>query len=192
MSKKKWMLFGGACGRKKRRSRMKEIMHKGNEFILDAVQDCQKQFCTLFERCGFQKDGPCEFERRYMEAIIKPYKELLMNIDDPFLTQQIGARLIPKYKMLLRFKKIEMSLMDGDVIYTNRKGDMRTNPVYEALLNVDASIQKDFDMYLTRILMSKGYMGGKNGDSYGNLSDNACDGIPGMYEIMTGGDRGES
>ena len=100
-------------------------------YAWDAVQDCIKEHCPIFNKCNYPKIEKCAVQYRYVDTLCTIILTTYKYLDDVQLTK-VGLQLIPLYSHLCRLKIIEKSITTDNIIQSTNKGKF-VHPVFREI-----------------------------------------------------------
>lgn len=106
--------------------------------------------CPIYNECPYedQTGSPCRFEFSYMKAIYTsiinedPEKGIADKLDD-IEHYRVGYHLMPLYRQLARFKKLEFSVKHLTTV--DKQGKESMHPVFKAIQEVITKISKEIN-----------------------------------------------
>ena len=121
----------------------KGITEEGNTWIIwDAVRNCRVKKCPIYKVCAYAKgkNKKCKAEIKYISSVFKSIDNSVGDKMTQLLLNKISLHLIPLYHQLV-ILKIEAYAVDS-VIYYNKQGAMKINPIFKEIRETISSIEK--------------------------------------------------
>ena len=101
-------------------------------FAWDAIQDCAKENCPIYEECNYPKKNKCAVQERYVTVLCKTIVRTYKWLDDVQLTK-IGVQILPLYSHLVRLKIIEKGVALEGIVLVNPKGIKYIHPIFKEI-----------------------------------------------------------